>query len=178
MIVAFTGHRPKDLPPSLQTDYSSPKWREVMELIKSILKSHNELVHSGANFGACAISGMAQGFDTAAALAVISLRDEEHYPISLHLEIPCSGQEKYWSPEDQRLYRLILSKADTVHYITPPGHPFPGKHIFILRDKKMVDQADEIIALWNGKESGGTYQTVEYAKRKNKPITNIWTQIQ
>lgn len=167
--VAFTGHRPKDLPSSYSTSnlYKSESWRSIINTVKEQLKSLKATT---------AISGMAQGFDTAAALAVLSLRDEEHYPISLHLEIPCSGQEKYWSPEDQRLYQLILSKADTVHYITPTGHPFPGKYVFILRDKRMVDQADEIIALWNGKESGGTYQTIEYAKRERKPIINIWTQ--
>lgn len=167
--VAFTGHRPKDLPPSYSTSdlYKSESWRSVINTVKEQLKSLKATT---------AISGMAQGFDTAAALAVLSLRDEEHYPISLHLEIPCPGQESLWPQPDQLLYHSILSKADTVHYIVPPGHVFPGKYIFLLRNKKMVDQADTVIALWTGKETGGTYQTINYAKREHKPIINIWAQ--
>lgn len=171
MIAAFTGHRPKDIAPIFgtnDTDYDSPRWRQVIDMVKRNIRDLQ---------ATAAISGMAQGFDTAAALAVLELRDKEHYPIFLHLELPCAQQSDLWPETDRALYGLILSKADTVHYMTPPGHIFPGKYIFLLRNKRMVDQADMIIAFWNGKENGGTYQTVSYATQEKKPIINIWPQI-
>ena len=34
----------------------------------------------------------------------------------------------------------------------------------------MVDKSDLVIAVWNGKESGGTWNTIQYAKSKGKKI--------
>ena len=49
--------------------------------------------------------------------------------------------------------------------------------IFALskRNEKMVDLADEILVIWNGK-SKGSQHTVEYAKRKNKNMRIIYTE--
>ena len=41
----------------------------------------------------------------------------------------------------------------------------------------MVDNADTIITLWNPKvKKGGTYYTLQYAKRQQKPIYNFWNE--
>ena len=54
----------------------------------------------------------------------------------------------------------------------------PQYHIYkkaapLKRNEKMVDLADEILVIWNGK-SKGTQYTVEYAKRKNKNMNIIY----
>ena len=40
----------------------------------------------------------------------------------------------------------------------------------------MVDRADEILAVWNG-TSGGTKNCIDYAKKQNKIITNIYNKV-
>ena len=44
-----------------------------------------------------------------------------------------------------------------------------GKKAGILRNMTMVDEADEVIAFWDG-ESRGTAFTIQYAKEKQKPL--------
>jgi hypothetical protein len=39
----------------------------------------------------------------------------------------------------------------------------------ILRNKEMVDQADRVIAIWNGK-TRGTKSVIDYAKEKDKSV--------
>ena len=38
------------------------------------------------------------------------------------------------------------------------------------RNEYMVDNSDLVLAFWNGEESGGTYYTLSYAKKKNKRV--------
>lgn len=42
----------------------------------------------------------------------------------------------------------------------------------ILRTIAMVEKADEILAIWDGK-SKGTLHAIRIAKRKNKPVREI-----
>jgi len=38
------------------------------------------------------------------------------------------------------------------------------------RNRYMVDNSDVVIAIWNGSQHGGAWNTIQYAKRKNKKI--------
>ena len=40
----------------------------------------------------------------------------------------------------------------------------------IVRNKQMVDSANCVVACWDGRKSGGTYQTITYANRLNVPV--------
>ena len=44
-----------------------------------------------------------------------------------------------------------------------------GKSAPIIRNKKIVEEADFIVALWDGK-SRGTKFTIEYARKRKKPV--------
>lgn len=52
-----------------------------------------------------------------------------------------------------------------------PDNP-NSKQSYILRNFKIVDEADEIYALWDG-ESRGTKSVIDYASRKSKKINII-----
>lgn len=41
------------------------------------------------------------------------------------------------------------------------------------RDRMMVDDCDVLLAVWDGLEVGGTWKTIEYARKKNKIIMYI-----
>ena len=34
----------------------------------------------------------------------------------------------------------------------------------------MVDNSDYVLAVWNGEKKGGTWYTIDYARKKNKPV--------
>lgn len=160
--IAFTGHRPKDLPSEFGYDYSAKSWKETKEIIKLASK-----LLKVTNF----IAGGAQGFDTAAALAVLEMREKENPEIKLQIECPFRGQELGWGEEAQKLYTEINEKANIVNFLSDN---YKGKYLYQRRNEIMVDQADYIFAFWNGKKYGGTYNTVSYARKKGKPVINLY----
>lgn len=48
-----------------------------------------------------------------------------------------------------------------------PNYGLYGKPAPMIRNKQIIDQAEYVLAYWNG-ESKGTNQAVEYAKKKGK----------
>lgn len=53
-----------------------------------------------------------------------------------------------------------------------PNYKLYGKAAPLKRNEIMVDLADDILIIWDGK-SRGTKYTVEYAKKKNKNVNII-----
>ncbi|MBR5144992.1 MAG: DUF2493 domain-containing protein [Clostridia bacterium] len=58
--------------------------------------------------------------------------------------------------------------------LRPDYHRY-GKGAPLVRNKKMVDLADRVIIIWNGRSSGTKF-TLEYAKNTRKNIVLINTQ--
>ena len=57
-------------------------------------------------------------------------------------------------------------------YILRPRYDLYGRSAPLKRNEQMVDMADAVLVIWDGK-SKGTLYTVKYAEKKNKPITLI-----
>ena len=53
--------------------------------------------------------------------------------------------------------------------IIKPDYQKYGKNAPLIRNRKIVDIADAILAFWDG-ESHGTIYTVKYAIKHNKPV--------
>ena len=115
------------------------------------------------------ISGMALGVDTLCAEIVLELKDK--YPdIKLECAIPCLNQSEKWSDNQKKRYIEILSKSDKVNYISKCNYT---KNCMNDRNKYLVDNADALIAVWNGKPSG-TFNTIKMAKAINIPIKILY----
>jgi uncharacterized phage-like protein YoqJ len=147
----FTGHRriPPDTVP------------EVQEQLREAVKAAWD---QGYRRFLC---GGALGFDTLAALAVLSLR-EMHREIQLVLVLPCADQARYWSEKDRQARASILQAADLV--VTLQEHYDPG--CMHRRNLYLVDHASLCICLLT-QLSGGTLNTVRYAVRKDLRIWNL-----
>ncbi len=52
----------------------------------------------------------------------------------------------------------------------PPLESTPPKFAISKRNMYMVDKSDLVLAVWNGRQSGGTWNTINYAKESNNPI--------
>lgn len=57
-------------------------------------------------------------------------------------------------------------------YIIRPRYDLYGRAAPLKRNEQMVDMADAVLVIWDGK-SRGTQYTVKYAKKTNKPITLV-----
>lgn len=160
MVISVTGHRPSKMPTPYGYDITNESWTELKEKFKKLLieKQCTE-----------AITGMALGVDTVFALAVIELKDAG-YNIKLHSAIPCRNQEKTWKIEDQLLYGYILSRAETIKLVSDREYK---AYLMQIRNEYMVDNSDELIAVWNGEKKGGTYNCIAYAEMQGKKINYI-----
>ena len=151
----FTGHRPQNLGfergSAAETALKNRISGAILRLIQERGVRHF-------------ISGMALGVDTYAAQSVLELR--EVFPeITLECAVPCRGQEKRWKKEDRDVYADILSRADKVTVLQDAYTPFCMQ----LRDAYMVENADLVLAVWNGSK-GGTAYTVNCARKRGRTI--------
>ena len=152
-----TGHRPKGFPFKYGTDLK--KYNEYLKALEQKIKF--AITSYGiTNF----ISGMALGADMDFAEIVLKLRD--NYPIRLECAIPCPDQTLKWNDNDKLRYESILNRADEVSLVSERYAP----DCMLSRNRYMVDKSELVIAVFNGIERGGTWYTINYAKKKNKQV--------
>lgn len=141
---AVTGHR--TLP------------HEQIEQIKSWLQTQIERAISDGfvHF----ISGFAQGTDLY--FAQIVARYKQNYPISLEAAIPYSGRMQ----TRDFMFHQCLACCDrvTIH----SDYYFRG--CYMRRNYDLVDQAQRIIAVYDGGIQSGTAATVAYARRRGREV--------
>lgn len=159
-ICCCTGHRPKGFTFKYGTD--NVKHNKYLKILEDKIKL--AINRFGiTNF----ISGMAIGVDLDFADIVLNLR--EIYPINLECAIPCNNQTLKWSDKDKLRYESILKRADEINIISERYTP----ECMLKRNRYMVDKSELVIAVFNGIEKGGTWYTINYAKKLNKHIELI-----
>ena len=146
-IVAFTGHRTYD--------------GSANDILMATIR---ELYFEGAHHFRI---GMAEGFDLAAGEAVVSLM-QEHHDIILEACIPWPTFNARFSTTDQQRYNNILTQATIIRYSGEAYHPT----IFPHRNDMLIEEANLVVAWWNGGSSGTGY-TVKRAKKLGLIIKNI-----
>lgn len=154
MKLGVTGHRPERL------GGRSPEVR-------------GELVHlAGYIIGEWrperVVSGMAEGWDTACAIAAILSG------VPLVAALPFAGQEARWSLEAQRLYFWLLERAAAVEVISPGGYSHRKMQ---LRNMAIVEGCDMLLACWDGDPEGGTAHCVQYAESRRRPVYNCYADL-
>ena len=145
----FTGHRPEKL--------KRMQWLIKRDLKKDILRAMDD----GINVF---ISGMARGVDIWAAEIVLSLRDSGK-PVKLICASPFPGFESRWEKEWQDRYNEIMAAADHTVFVCK-GY---SRSCFQIRNAWMVNHSARVIAVYHG-ETGGTKNTIDYAKQANLNI--------
>ena len=109
-------------------------------------------------------TGGALGFDTLAALCVLSYK-KLNPNIKLYVHVPHRGQESMWSEDAKAAYHYILNCADEVITLAETY----SRGCMHARNRHMVDHSDYVIAYLQRKFGGSAY-TVSYAREKNVPI--------
>ncbi len=170
MRVCFTGHRPSKLPGGYA--YHCEK---NYELGRALRKEILELIKNGANYFIC---GGALGVDQIAFMVLQKLK-KQGYNIQVEIAVPFRYQYIKWSEEQRKLYFQQIQHADKVTYVDeletyslslPPMTYNVAK--MEMRNRYMVDNADVVIAVWNG-STGGTKNCIDYANKSKKKIVVI-----
>lgn len=156
-----TGHRPSGFPWNYR-DTECARHQEYLESMACHIDYYIRK-HNVKHF----ICGGAIGVDTDFAEIVLGLRDNSYDDIKLEIAVPCRDQDKKWTDADKLVYNQILNNADTITFVSETYSP----SCMLKRNKYMVDKSNIVFAFWNrNKNSGGTYNTIEYAKKLNKDL--------
>lgn len=151
-IACGTGHRPEKL------------GGHGVEVAARLVKLAGEIIEERKPD--VVISGMALGWDQALAVACMQMG------VEWWAFVPFAGQEAVWPAKAKALYKELVGRAHHVRYVSEPGYA-PWK--MQARNVAMVDCSDEVLALWDGHQDGGTWNCVQYAMKKQRPIHNSWS---
>lgn len=161
----FSGHRDSRLP---QTEEGKQR------LIQSIDSAIEDAAADGYDvflIGAC------YGFDLLCAERIFHYNEiyRSHHPsyrFRRRLDpvaiVPYRGQEKYWSPENQKRYAEILHRCSKIFTLLPHY----TRDCFHKRNRFLVDNSSRLICYCDGKRSGTKY-TLDYAKKQGITIVSL-----
>ncbi len=114
------------------------------------------------------LSGMAEGFDLAAAEAVLRLR-ARHPDVWLGAFVPFRGQARRFSEIDRARYERILATADECRILS---ERYEGG-CFHARNDLLVEEGELLLCYYDG-SPGGTRHTLRKAHRKGIRIVNLY----
>lgn len=114
------------------------------------------------------MSGMAVGFDLAAAEAVAELRSR-HADVKLICVIPFPDHPKRFAPEARQRYERLTAGADERVFVNERYAP----DCYARRNDYLVDNASYVVAYLDGGSRGGTSYTVRRAHRQHLPVENL-----
>ena len=157
MICCVTGHRSKGFP--FLCEETEALYREYLRKLN--FKVQN-LVGEGYQYF---ITGMAEGADLDFANCVLDLkRLNKTIFLEAALPFPVSAAKRKTAYNEQR--DQILEQCDQGYVVSKQYY----RGCMHKRNRYMVDQSDLVLAIWNGREEGGTWDTICYAKAKGKSI--------
>jgi len=154
MITAMiTGHRQGDVIPY----GNSPLQEAIRYWMKNKLIELQQLSQV-QNVQLTIISGMAIGVDQWWAEEALSLG------LDVHAYIPFQGQDSRWPPSTREHYAHLLSRCRKTVLCATGGH---AQWKFQRRNEMMVDNSTHHYGVWNGHEIGGTWNCIEYIRKKS-----------
>lgn len=151
MIICGTGHRPDKL-----GGYTDEVSQRLQHTAAVWLADHPDVD--------MVISGGALGWDQALAAAARELS------LKYIMALPFPGFEDRWPQSSRAFLYGLIHDAHDAHHICESGY---AGWKMQERNKWMVDNSNQVLALWNG-TTGGTSNCVKYAEKVGKPIVNLW----
>ena len=145
--VAVTGHQPPKLGGNQMYPWNRPAIQQHMRLVLDDIHPGGRHIET--------ITGMAQGIDQDWAQACVDMR------VPFHAAVPFVGQQMKWPPIARNEYSRLLHAAHTVQVV---GVGDTTHQKLLSRNRWMVDQADELVAYWDGTKSSGTWHCLQVAE--------------
>lgn len=158
--VCFTGKRPAGMPWKYdESDFrcAALKARLEAEILQAVEDGYRHF-----------ITGMAQGADTWAGEIILKLRKDAVPDLYLEAAVPYPLQPKKWPDADQTRYFNLLFDCNKRTLCSQSY--FDG--CFHVRNRYMVDEAERVIAVYDG-SGGGTGYTIKYAQSRGRDVRII-----
>jgi hypothetical protein len=130
-------------------------------------KTHAGVDHYFGRGANTLITGMAQGPDQWAAMAALRNRME----LVAALPFPAEHQARRWSDDAREQYVSLLACAART-WTAYPTFEFAG---YSLRNQYLVDHADVMLIVTNGRTQGGTWDCIMRVALANKPGAVVHT---
>jgi hypothetical protein len=138
---------------------------------KQLVREQIRLSLSGSGKDIVGITSLAAGADQIFAETVLEVGGR------IHAILPCKQIERSFDKaEDLTRYRALLAVASEV--VTMPFDE-PSEEAYWSAGREIVDRAQRVIAVWDGKPAaglGGTADVVDYARSVGKHVEIIWPQ--
>lgn len=174
--VCFTGHRPNN---KNLGGYNWHTYKNV-KIMNRLKKEIERIIFFHFEEKIRFICGGALGIDQMAFEIVSELR-QKFSNIELEVAIPFKDQPNNWvDKKDKERYLNHLKIANKITYvdeIKEYNSKYPiGTYVAYkmqARNMYMVDCSDLVVAVWDCSKSGGTYNCVSYAIKKEKLILSI-----
>jgi uncharacterized phage-like protein YoqJ len=115
------------------------------------------------------ISGGAFGIDQYFAESVLICRTFTPN-IELIVAKPFPSQDSRWPAKSQKRFSEICNAASSVINVSDDPYS-PAK--MQTRNKWMVNHSSLVLAVWSGKEHGGTWNCIQYARAQGKNIYHL-----
>ena len=137
---------------------------DEMELLRPRLATEVEqAVAAGFN---CFLSGFAEGADLLFAEIVARMKRDNP---KLRLEAAIPYRVRYARLTEQPGTRALLHACDSVAVLREAFTPY----VFMARNRYMVEHSDRVIAVYDGREKGGTVRTIRFAHQMKKELREI-----
>lgn len=163
-IIAGIGHRPQILNKFMNYgDMSNIEYQDYIEKIYYTIEKEVK------NNNCCFVTGGALGVDLDFIECALYFKEVFNYEILTAIIVPCENQDLKWNMIDKQRYKNILDKVDFVFKI---GDEYTFD-CMKKRNEYLVDIADKIYAFYINNETGGTYNTINYAKSRKKDVEII-----
>lgn len=141
----------------------------VAALVDAGIKAELERI-TNASSTLVGLSCLADGADQIFASAVLAGGG------TLEVVVPAE-QYRDGLPDDAKpAYDRLLDLSSVVHKC---GYRESTSEAHMEASRFMIDHADHLIAVWDGKPArayGGTADVVQYAREKNVPVSIVWPQ--
>ena len=105
-------------------------------------------------------------------LLIVGSRTIENFDLTLHVPKEVSTVISGGAKGIDSIAERFADMKGLSKYIIRPLYQIYGKAAPLKRNEEMVELADAILIIWDGKSKGASY-TLEYAKAKGKPYTLI-----
>ncbi len=151
--LAITGHR----------GLSAELEAEIDRMIRAVV------AETGAGTGAVVgVSCLADGADAVFAQAVLDAGG------SLVAVLPAAKYREALPETYRPVYDRLLARAGKVVQLP---YVMPDSHAYMEAGKRMIDESDSLLAVWDGRPGrgpGGTADVVAYARSRGVPVTVLW----
>ena len=164
MTFCITGNRPEKFP----FDYKSGASIEMTAYAACIRKLAFDYLNAGYDHF---IFGMARGVDIDFGKEIVRYKTtfDKFKNVKIEAAIPYRGQEARYDNLSRKKFKYRIENSGKITYIADEY----SRESYLKRDRYMVDNADFVLAIWNGVREGGTYYTIRYAEEKQKQLRII-----